>query len=78
MWCHFGHPAWCHAFRTCCEICESYGKQLGFDSKTPKNTDFMQETDIADPFKERGVACYYYERCADGKYICEKKKTDFS
>lgn len=40
---------WCHAIRTCYEICECYGKQLGFDPKIPKNTDFMQETDIADP-----------------------------
>jgi len=36
--------------------CESYGKQFVFDPKTPKNTDFMQETDIADPFKGIGQA----------------------
>ena len=55
-WCHFWHPAWCHAFRANYEICESYGKQFGFDLKTLKNTDFMQETDIADPFKGIGPA----------------------
>lgn len=54
MWCHFWHPAWCHALRTRCEICESYGKQFGFDLKILKNTGFMQETDIADPFKGIG------------------------
>ena len=47
MWCHFWHPAWYHALRTSCKICESYGKQFVFDPKIPQNTDFMQETDIA-------------------------------
>ena len=56
MWCHFWHPAWCHVLRTCYEICESYGKQLDFAPQTSKNTDFMQETDIADPFKGIGQA----------------------